>query len=346
MGGLTDFMSTLKTMGGQVKEDMPSMDAQSMQAWFQDFFTLSNLVTVAINLLLIAVLFYAVKWGLTELAEKRKLMRLQGKIKVKKKTANPMLRIGVFNRMYESLKHRARQKGDEEKADKIFLYLILGFFVLTGMFIVFKQYFLAIGIPLFLAKFTADILESLEISDEEYVTIQLPKAIDNILKAATRYGDTKTILFEAARTLPHPIKGEFDSMVRKMNSQDNISVLNDFREKYNSIWVRSFVFILVSMNDDSERETAMENLKNLRVMLEADNNMRISAVTNKKISVNTNYALAGVASAVGIGAILFTEVGREFYFTTPMGLICFIGGFALVLATIKMNIRMSSTKEK
>lgn len=346
MGGLTDVMNTVKTVGGKVKEDMPSFNAQSMQEWIQNFFTLSNLVTVAINLLLLAAMFYAIKWGLDELAQKRKLMRLQGKIKVKKKTANPMLRIGVFNRMYKSLKHRARQKGDEEKANKLFFYIIIGFFVLTGMFIVFKQYFLAIGIPLFLAKFTADILESLEMSDEEYVMLQLPKAIDNILKAATRYGDTQTILYEAARTLPNPIKGEFDAMVRKMNSQDNTLVLNDFRNKYNSIWVRSFVFIMVSLSDDAERETALDNLKNLRVMLESDNNLRVAAVTNKKISVNTNYALAGVATVIGIAAILFTETGREFYFTTPLGLICFIGGYALVLATVKMNIRMSSTKEK
>lgn len=343
---IQNVMDIFNRVSAALKNEGPLVDLNGFQDWMAQLTTVNGMLSAGVNLLLLCAVLLLINGIIKEQKEKKRLKTLQGTMKKHEKGANPLLEVPLFRRLYLSLQHRARQKGDIGKADTQFYIIVGAFGVLTIGFIVLKQYILALVIPFVLSKYLTDIMESLEVDDIELIHQQLPSAIDNILKAASRYGDTASIFYEASLTMPHPLKAEFEAMVRKMNSRETIEVLNEFKDKYNDIWIRSFIFIVVSMSDDAERSIALENLKKLQGMLVSENNMKLAAVTNKKVSVNTNYALAGIAAVLGLGATLLSETARTFYFSTPLGLVCFVGGYALVFATVKMNIKMSQTKNQ
>lgn len=306
----------------------------------------SFIVGLIVNILILTSFYIGFKALLKEYARNVQMRKLQGKIKTQRKGDNPLLRINQLNKLHKTIEHTMKQKDKEEKIDLIFYMTIGSIVAVSILFFSFKQYLLALIVPIFLLHYAVRILISLEVSDLEYMYIQLPKAIDTVLKAATRYGDIKNIFFESSKTLPQPIRGEFETMARRMNSRETEEVLLELKDKYDDIWINSFVFILISMKDDAERQVALDNLANLREMLEKENNLRLATVTERKISVNTNYALSGIAAVIGIGAVLMSESARTFYFSTPLGIACFVGGYALTLATIQVNIKLSSTKEK
>lgn len=322
------------------------LDGDGIKSWLNQLTTGEGMLNMGINLFLVAAILVLIIGVIKEKKETKRLRVLQGVSKRREKGRNRLFDVPLFYRLYQSLQHRARQKGDLEKADKQFNIIIWIFAIMAIGFIFLEQYILAFLVPLILSKQLVDILVSMEVDDIELIHQQLPAAIDNVLKAASRYGDTSSIFYEASLTMPHPLKAEFEAMVRKMNSRETIEVLNEFKDKYNDIWVRSFVFIMVSMSDDAEREIALENLKKLQSMLVNENSMKLTAVTNKKVSINTNYTLAGTAAVLGLGATLISETAREFYFSTPLGLLSFLGGYALVFATVKLNIKMSQIKNQ
>lgn len=320
--------------------------APDKEALIADVGTKFSALGLGINILLFVALFIGIRGLFKEYVRNVQMRKLQGKIKTKKVGENPLLRIKQLKKLNETLVHTLKQKDKLERVNIIFNTVFVAVLLIGVLFIVFKQYLLAVIVPIFLLHYAVRILVSLEVSDLEYMYVQLPKGIDAILKASSRYEDIKSIFYEASKTLPQPIRGEFDMMARKMNSRETEEVLMEFKEKYDDIWMNSFIFILISMKEDAERNIALGNLTNLREMLEKENSLKMTNVTERKISVNTNYTLAGFASVIGIGALLFAKTARVFYFSTPLGIICFVGGYALVLATIQINIRLSSTKEK
>lgn len=320
--------------------------APDKESLIVDVGTKFSVLGLGINILLFLALFIGVRGLFKEYVRNVQMKKLQGKIKTKKVGENPLLRIKQLRKLNETLVHTLKQKDKLERVNIVFNTVFAVVILIGILFIIFKQYLLAVIVPIFLLHYAVRILVSLEVSDLEYMYVQLPKGIDAILKASSRYEDVKSIFYEASKTLPQPIRGEFDMMARKMNSRETEEVLMEFKEKYDDIWMNSFIFILISMKEDAERNIALGNLANLREMLEKENSLKMTNVTERKISVNTNYTLAGFASVIGIGALLFSKSARVFYFSTPLGIICFVGGYALVLATIQINIRLSSTKEK
>lgn len=343
MDGLLNIVTNMTQFFENLTSSLPSFNIQSLMEKLQ---STHFWVSAIINVSIIIAVYYAIKFVYFEIKQYRVMSKLQGRTKSKKKGDNRLLQIPIIRKLHDTLTYTLGQKNKLEKRDNIFYSILGGVLVASLVLITFNQYLIGILVPIFLLKYAVQVLESMEVSDLEYMHMQLPRGIDSILKASTKYGDLKNIFFEASRSLPYPIREEFETMARRMNSREAEAVLMELKDKYDDIWVNSFVFILISMLDDADRDLALDNLRNLRDMLTAENNLKVASVTEKKLSVNTNYALAGIASVIGVGGILFTEVGPEFYFSTPLGIICFVGGYALVLATIKINVRLSSTKDK
>lgn len=343
MDSLMNIMESFETVSETFKNATPSLDTSKWLSRVQDPY---YLLTLAINLLILLILYVSLKALFREYKHYSFTQRMKGKVKVTAKGDNPLLKVRKVKAVHDSLSYTLTQKNKQDKKDTLFLVIIGGILAISSMFFVVKQYLLALVVPIFLLDYTLKILQSMEVTDLEYMHMQLPNGIDSILKAATKYGDLKNIFFEASRAMPYPIRTEFEVMARRMNSRESEEVLMETKDKYDDIWVNSFIFILISMLDDAERNLALNNLKSLRDMLSADNNLKLAGVSEKRLSVNTNYALAGIASALGMGTILFTKIGTKFYFSTPLGIISFVGGFALVFATIQINVRLSSTREE
>jgi len=317
---------------------------------FQDFvakYTAPHfLIEQVINILLLFIVYLGIKVIISEYRTYKLMKKLQGKTKVKKNGENRLLRFRIVRKLYDTLTFTLRQKNKLDKRDFYFNLIIGSVGLVFVMFVYFNQYLLGITIPFFLLDYVTKVVKSLETSDLEYMQRQLPRGIDNILKASTKYGDLKSIFYEASRSLPYPIKDEFESIARRMNSRSSKDVLMEVKEKYDDIWINSFVFILIGFGDNAGKDLALDNLKRLGEMLQEENNLKMESVSEKRLSVTTNYVLAGVAAMSGILAIIFTDVGPKFYFSTPFGIIAFVVGYALVLATIQINVRLSSTRNK
>lgn len=343
MDELLNIVTNVTEFFGRLTASLPTFDIKGMLERLQ---SMHFWVNVIINLSILFAAYHAIKFIYFEIKQFRMMSKLQGRTKTKKKGDNPLLQVPTIRKLHDTLTYTLTQKNKLDKRDVVFNGILGGIASTSLLMMFFKQYLIGLLVPMLLLNYAVKILESMEVSELEYMQMQLPRGIDAVLKAATKYGDMKNIFFEASRSLPYPIREDFEVMARRMNSREADVVLMELKDKYDDIWVNSFVFILISMLDDADRELALDNLRNLRDMLTAENNLKVASVTDKKLSVNTNYALAGIGAVVGVGATLFTKVGPEFYFSTPLGIISFVGGYALVLATIQINVRLSSTKDK
>ena len=336
------FGSVSKGASGAMGKLNPASLMDTMVAWFMQFKDIGFTIGFIGNICLIYMMYIVLKEIAKQIAFASKMKKLQGK-QVKERSDNPLYNIKLINDLRTAIYKRKKSKGKEADTDNLVLVFLGAALATLAFFLFFKQYLMALVVPVFLLHYIIQVFQVMEVDAIEMIHLQLPASIDVLLKAATRYGDLRNMLFEAAKTLPQPIRGEFENMARQMNSREVLEVLEEFRNRFDDIWISSFVFILTSMSDDTERSTAFENLNNFRTMLDNENKLKNAAVTEKKISVNTNYSLSAFAGVAGIGAC-FTETARVFYFSTPIGLLCFVGGFALILATVKMNVKMSSTK--
>lgn len=343
MDSLINIVKNVTEFFSRLTEAMPTFNVQNL---LEELQSIHFWVNAIINLSILFAVYLAIKFIYFEVKQFRMMSKLQGRTKTKKKGDNPLLQVPIIRKLHDTLTYTLTQKNKLDKRDAIFNAILGGILSASLLMIFFNQYLIGLLVPLLLLNYAVKILESMEVSELEYMQMQLPRGIDAVLKAATKYGDMKNIFFEASRSLPYPIREDFEVMARRMNSREAEVVLMELKDKYDDIWVNSFVFILISMLDDADRELALDNLRNLRDMLTAENNLKVASVTDKKLSVNTNYALAGIGAVIGVGATLFTEVGPEFYFSTPLGIAAFVGGYALVLATIQINVRLSSTKDK
>ena len=90
---------------------------------------------------------------------------------------------------------------NKEGAFEAFFYgsLIFIFGVLFG-FVLVKQILLAIISPFVILHFLDKIAVKLSVDIIESIEEQLPFAIDNIIRISTKYGDVKSIIYEASRT--------------------------------------------------------------------------------------------------------------------------------------------------
>lgn len=306
--------------------------------------SLDDLMKFAFNILFVAIMFFIVIAILDVLNEKYKHDKLFGNRQEIKLKRGFLARTKIFKQFYHNLEVLLTEKEKEGSLNLIF-NLSIGFLVFLGVyFITVKQILLAIVLPVMLLKAINKIVKMLSVNVVEKMEEQLPFAIDNTIRIMSKYGDLKSIVYEASRTIDVPLKNALEKVSRKMISGNPEDVLMDFAEEYDNVWIYSLVFILLSYIQDSNKEDTIKNLKHLRNILEKENSLKKASVTDKRYGVVINYAIAVIAGVVGVAQIIINPIGKEFFFGSFTGLICFVGGYSAILFTVMINITMSKAK--
>ncbi|MFJ8528565.1 type II secretion system F family protein [Bacillus sp. NPDC094106] len=324
---------------------LSNLNMDSILTQIKDFLSMDKMIPFLINSFLILSVVMCAMIILNIINEKRIRDKLHGKAKKKHADDFFLNRVGLLKRFYQNLEFLLIEKGKERLID-IYYYGFLGINVVVFVgFLIVKQYFLGIIIPFVLLSIANKMSKMLAVDKMEQIEEQLPSAIDNIIRVSSKYGDIKSIIYETARSSEHPLREVLENIARKMISGDPQTVLLQFREEYDNIWINSLVFTLISYLEDASKATTISNLRHLRNILERENRLKKSRITDKKYAVSINYFIAILASGAGVLNILFNPKGKEFFFSSFLGLVCFLAGYGAVLGTIIINIKMTRVKK-
>lgn len=295
---------------------------------------------IANNILLIALLVYLVFYMLVHVIERRKKEHLLN-LHVKKNSAQKLgERIQVIQDLYHEIDTFLKRRGHTNIADLVFYGVIVA---AIGIFIAMAftgQYLLAVLYPIVFIWF---IRKMIKISEEDPIVEMeeaLPTTIDNMIRIFSKHSDIKSIIYESTLVSSGPLQKELDWLSRQMNSKNPMVVLEEFSEKYDSVWLNNFAFILMGYLEDSSKDETVRNLRHLRIILEQENTTKKNAISERKPSILINYTLALIGVVGAIANIVVNPTGFNFFFHSYTGLFCFTAGFGFIMATIYMNIRM------
>lgn len=257
---------------------------------------------------------------------------------------NPAQKLGdrfkSVEKFYREIDEFLTEKGHGNVADIFFYGVVIVSLVIFVAMLFTGQIVLAVGYPLAFIWF---IRKMFRISRKDPVVEmeeEMPAMIDNMIRVFTKYSDIRTIVYETSLMTEGKLQAELDFLSRQMNSKNPRVVLEEWSEKYNSVWLNSFGFTLIGYLDDTSKEETIQNLRHLRNILEKENTAKKDAIKQRKPSLIINYSLAVIAVVLGIMNIIFNPIAFDFFFHTYLGLFCFTAGFGFVLGTIYMNIRM------
>lgn len=301
--------------------------------------TILRLIT---NILLISLTLFTVYYLLVLLVERRKSEQLLSLHKYRKK--NSVQKIGEHvqsvQKLYGEIDEFLRKRGKNNISDLVFYGIVaLTLIIFIGMLLT-GQFILAIVYPIAFIWFVRRMMVVATKDPIVEMEEELPMTIDNMIRILSRYSDIRTVMYETSLTTKGPLRKELDLLVSQMNTRNPIVVLEEFSCKHNSVWLNNFGFTLLGYLGDSSKEETIQNLRHLRNLLSDDTKKKKDAIKERKPSVMINYALAAVGVVTGIANILFNPYGFDFFFHSYIGLFCFTIGFASVLGTIYMNIKM------
>lgn len=301
------------------------------------------LTTLLFHIVTLGIVLIAAAYVVQEIQAHIERKKIEGTYKVNTNKRPVFETMPVISPIYNGLRDKLADKGNTHLATPITVAILVLALIPFVVFGVFGQYLLMFVTPFAVLKGAKDIIEEINVPKEEVILMQLPRTIDNLIKTAGRHDNIQVALSEASYGLAQPMKGELEEMVRKMNSQDRKSVLEEFSNRYRNAWVRSFVFILSSLVEDAERKTALDNLRTLRNMVDQEQKLTQKSIGEKRSSVMQNYIIAAMALVSSVIA-MFTEPGRQFYFETGFGLFSLMAGYGVLYITIKINLGMMSKK--
>lgn len=295
------------------------------------------------HIVTLGIVFIALLYVVLEVQAQVEQKKIEGTFKVNTNKQPVFKRLPVIAPIYNGLHDKLADKGHEHLTIPITSGILVVSLIPLVVFGFFGQYLLMMVTPFAILKGAQDIIKEITIPKEEVILSQLPRTIDNLIKTAGRHDNIQVALSEASYGLAQPMKGELEEMVRKMNSQDRRSVLEEFSNRYCNAWIRSFVFILSSLVEDAERKTALDNLRTLRNMVDQEQKLTLKSVGEKRSSVMQNYFIVAIALISSIIA-MFTGPGRQFYFETAFGLFSLMAGYVVLYITVKINLGMMSKK--
>mgnify|MGYP001061697921 CR=1 FL=1 len=292
------------------------------------------------NYLMILFVLYIVYYLFVLLIERRRREHLLNLHKKRNSVQRLGDRIQSIQKFYDEVDEFMKAKGKPNISDLVF-YGVVGFSVIiaVGMLLT-GQFVLAILYPLAFIWFFRKIMKVSKKNPIVEMEETLPTAIDHMLRVFSKYSDIKTIIYETSLMISGPLKEELYLMSRQMNTRNPVNVLEDFSEKYDSVWLNNFGFTLLGYLGDSTKDETVRNLRHLRNILEDENKTKKDAISQRKPSLMINYALVVVAIFFGVANIIFNPKGFDFFFHSYLGLFCFTAGCASILGTIYMNIKM------
>lgn len=238
---------------------------------------------------------------------------------------------------------RGKTKEDADNMLNIILAIIFAFSIF--MFFV-QQPVFAILLPVVLLFVVTKITGLIKKSFSDYVMAQLPSGIDSIIRCFSGYNDLKSVLYDAGSTLPMPMRGIFQDLSRKMQTESADIVLEDFMDTSKDIWIYCLSFNLLSYVEDSNKKDVIANLRELKEVIDRDNREKQKQKVERKLTTSINYVLCFLAVAGFFANLIFNRaVAYPFFFSTVGGLGCFLGGMALVITSIFSNLLIGSGKD-
>lgn len=292
------------------------------------------------NVLLLATVLFIVYYMFYLMLQRRKKEHLLNLHKKKNSAQKLGDRVKFVQTFYKEVDSFLAKRGQSHIADIVF-YSIMGFSLVIAIAMIFAgQFVLAILYPVIFVWF---IRKMMKISNKNPVVEmeeELPNTIDNMIRIFSKYADIKTIIYETSLTAKGSLHKELDLLSRQLNTRSPIAVLEEFSEKYNSVWMNNFGFTLIGYLRETSKEETIRNLRHLRTILEKENKTKKSAISERKPSLMINYSLAVIGVVGAILNIIFNPQGFDFFFHSYSGLIVFTLGFGCIMSTIYMNIKM------
>lgn len=303
-----------------------------------------TLIFNAIAVITFVSILIATSAVIEEKVKHDKLYRVDKKYMENKSKKIDVTKIKLIEKHRVMIENGMRDLGKENQTDYIF-YLTLGILIAVSIsMILVKQFLMAILAPLGIQWFISYILKLMGKNTIDDILITLPGGIDNVIRISSKFSDIKTILWEASLTTSEPLGTIFGDLSRKMMTSPPYTVLMDFADEYDNVWIYSFVLILVSYMEDSDQQDTIRNLKSLRDMLEQENLLTAKKVAEGKYGVVINYALVFLGFLGLLANVTVNPYGRTFFFETFGGLVCFVLGIGAMFFTIILNIKMSRAK--
>lgn len=239
------------------------------------------------------------------------------------------------------------QKNMGKYADKMFVSIILFSVFLFVYFITIKQYFIGLFAPIILNFFLIKMFQVSADDIDEDIENQLPNVIDVIIRVFSRYGDLKTIIYNTSQQIDNPLAEKFEQLSRNMSSDSSQEkALMELADNLGNVWVYSLIYILLSYKEDAKKEDVIFNLTKLRDIIAEENAMKDKASSDKKYGIALNYFIAFLAFAGGIGNIILNPMGKQYFFHSFQGALCFLIGYGCVFTTLITNIIMSKKKKR
>lgn len=292
------------------------------------------------DILLVSFVAFIAIYMIILLIERRKREHLLSLHKKKNSAQKIGDRFEFMRDFYNEIDEFLTIRGHYNISDILFYGIIIFAIVIMFSMALTGQFVLAIVYPLIVVWF---IRRMITLSQKDTIVEMeetLPLAIDNMIRIFSKYADIKTIIYETSLTTNGPLRKELDFLSRQMNTKNPGVVLEEFSEKYNSVWLNNFGFTLIGYLQDSSKEETVRNLRHLRTILEKENTTKKDAISERKPSLMINYALAVIGVIGAFANIFFNPNGFNFFFHSYLGLFCFTAGFGSVMGTIYMNIKM------
>lgn len=260
-------------------------------------------------------------------------------IKGKEKKQKKLNKIESF---WEELSFFIRILGYSKHEEKIkvgFLLLLIipsMYFLIqgAGSYSVFYPLFIFLVMN-FLFKFSSSILNN-------KINKTLPNIIDITYRTMTRNDNLRSILYEVSVNYDGFLKEALIDLVIELETRPEVECLTRFSSKFSSMYMRSYIILLISFISKSKKKDVMENLKLLGETISSENKMKKDILSEKMGTSVQNWFLTGGAIIAFIGNLRFNEGGAEFFFQTYQGMLCLIIGFICIFATILFNVKSMS----
>lgn len=303
---------------------------------------LNNIILALIAIILVAIAIYFIQITKDEQYEKAAFMRTYKKEKRKNIITDVLLR-DLKHNVYALNQEKGRPK---EKGDMLFNILLI-FVTALGVFMVMvHQPVFAVLLPVLLLFIMTKITGLIRKSFSDYVMAQLPGGIESIIRVFSGYDDLKSVLYEAGSTMPMPMKGIFQDLSRKMQTESPEVVLQDFMDTSKDIWIYCLCFNLLSYVEDASKKDIIENLRELKEVIDRDNREKQKQKVERKLTTSINYVLCVIAFVGFVGnLILNPSTSIPFFFGSIAGIGCFLVGMALLVVSIFSNILIGSGKD-
>ena len=251
----------------------------------------------------------------------------------------------LFKELTSNLKILEIERGKKEGWSKNMSMAIVGAVLAFAIFLLLNgQLFIGIIFPAIMLIILTKIIGLISVSLSEKLRMQMPYAIDSVIRALSQHDDLKSVLYDASAVLEEPLKSMFSEMSIRMMQVSPDAVLKEFMEEQKNIWVYAFAFTLQNYLEETSKEDTILQLRELKSVIDKENKDKSANKAEKKMTVAINYVLCAFAVIGFFANLAMNPIGKTFFFSSVIGMVCFIVGIILVIVSIFSNLLLGSGK--